>query len=326
MDTNITETGGRINRLFWASVEEAHKTGIFKYPLLCLLTILFFIAFAIQLCTDGLLKLVGRNTNHNHEENAGSMPVKLRRQVTALIAAVLLFVLVIVTVVPKITSVSGVPKNTAVKPAGTVSAAASSATSVSAKPSSSGSQSSKQKLWLDTPSCTLGISGSYQFLLKSKVSGPVTVKPQDSSYVKVNLSDSEDNRGRLYTISGQKVGSTFITVESNDLNGSFPVTVTKSSITIDTTSYMMPQSGVYDIKALLTGIDKNGGEKLDVASTDTKIATVVRKAAGLYQVTGHKEGECEIVFQIGGMRVSSHIAVQAGANPHGDSTRVVDTL
>ena len=55
MDTSSGGIAEKWNHFYWESVKRAHKLKILKYPLLCLLTLLFGIAFVVQACVNGIL-------------------------------------------------------------------------------------------------------------------------------------------------------------------------------------------------------------------------------------------------------------------------------
>ncbi|MDF1495812.1 leucine-rich repeat domain-containing protein [Caproiciproducens sp. CPB-2] len=102
-------------------------------------------------------------------------------------------------------------------------------------------------------------------------------------------------------------------------------TLPKSTLTLDTTSYVVAPRATYEIGAKLTGFSKS----VKVYSSSSDIAKVEKLENGNYKVTGLKSGTTYIMFDVYnsvGSKVSHasvRITVQNGAKSHGDSTHQI---
>ena len=101
---------------------------------------------------------------------------------------------------------------------------------------------------------------------------------------------------------------------------------TGDSVMLDTKSYQMPVGGNYQIGLKLTG-GKSAFVK--VASTNSKIATVVKLKNGNYQVISKGTGMAWIMFDVYDNKnhllthASVRVDVKTGIRPRGDSTRQI---
>ena len=106
--------------------------------------------------------------------------------------------------------------------------------------------------------------------------------------------------------------------------GSFIVGGTGDSITLDTTSYTMPENGSYQIGARVTG---SKAAVVKVHSTNDNTATVTKLTNGNYQVNGKNPGMAYIMSDVYDnknkflIHASVRVDVKTGVRPHGDSTR-----
>jgi len=330
MDTDSSGIAEKWNRYYWESVKHVHKLKILKYPLLCLLTLLFGIAFAIRLCANGVIMLCHKIRNafshvkfakfspqvqaeeraeHTEETNIPKKQVFVHRfQYAAALVMVVLLALAVILLLQK----STIPTECLPQNSSRVNGTVVSGTSNNS-PQSTSSLPAELRMEISKP--TLGADGNYQF--------SVTVKPDktgNSSSVKLELPDANTADNPSCIISGLKLGTNAITVPSRSLTDLLPSSSPKSVIIVDTTSYVMAPNDVYGIKAQLIGQSKDA---LTAHSSDEQIAELVKYSSTYYQVIGHKEGTCEIIFEANGMRASTKITVQADAQAHGDAGRVL---
>ena len=186
-------------------------------------------------------------------------------------------------------------------------------------------------LVLDTTSrYVMNVGGNYSFLLKNPKPGVTyTVGSTDGSVLAVFLKNADCPDGRLYTVTGLKVGSAVVTICGSDKTAaSFPVTVIGlgGSLRLDTLSYTMPLQGSYQIGVSVTGgIDT----LLKVHSTSSSVAAVTRLANGNYQVKGRSTGIAYIMFDVYDRKnkllahASVRITVKKGTKPFGESRRQI---
>lgn len=295
MDTNSGGIAEKWNHYYWESVKRAHKLKILKYPLLCLLTLLFGIAFAVQFCVNGVMLLCHKTRS----------AFSRRFRYVAILAAVLLLAVAGIFYLQKNSlSTVCIPQNS--------SSENGTAASETKKSSSQSTASVPAELRLEISKPTLGADGNYQF--------SVTVKPDEtgkSSPAKLILPDLNNSS---FHLSGLKLGTNTVTVSGKSPGNLLPASTPKSVIIVDTTSYVMAPNDVYGIRAQLIGQSKDA---LTAHSSDKQVAGVIKYSSTYYQVIGHKEGSCEIIFEANGMRASTKITVQADTQAHGNAERVL---
>ena len=89
------------------------------------------------------------------------------------------------------------------------------------------------------------------------------------------------------------------------------------TLTMDTSSYIMPPGGIYDFKATVGGSVLKQ-EEVEVWSSRDGIAKVARVAGtGKYRITGVKAGVTYITSEIKGVHASIKVTVENNAKPHG---------
>jgi hypothetical protein len=327
MDTSSGGIAEKWNHYYWESVKHAHKLKILKYPLLCLLTLLFGIAFAVQFCVNGIILLCHKirsafshrkllkfsphgkaeeHSEYSEQADPAEKQVFARRfrYVSVLAAVLLLAVAGIFFLQKNSLSTVCIPRNS--------SSENGTAASETKKSSSQNTSSVPAKLRLEISKPTLGADGNYQF--------SVTVKADEtgkSSSGKLELPDANNSS---FQLSGLKPGTNTITVSGKSLGDLLPTSTPKSVIIVDTTSYVMAPNDVYGIRAQLIGQSKDA---LTAHSSDKQIAGVIKYSSTYYQVVAHKEGSCEIIFEANGMRASTKITVQADTQAHGNAGRVL---
>ena len=99
----------------------------------------------------------------------------------------------------------------------------------------------------------------------------------------------------------------------------------KGSLTLDTTSYIIPPKASYQIGVRIRGTS----DKLKVYSSSPSVASVTKLSNGNYKVTGMESGTTYIMFDLynqGNQRevhASVKITVQKNAAPHGNAARQV---
>lgn len=89
------------------------------------------------------------------------------------------------------------------------------------------------------------------------------------------------------------------------------------TLSMDTSSYMMPPGGIYDFKASVSGSVLKQ-EDVKVWSSRDGIAKVTRvSGTGKYRITGVKAGVTYITSEIKGVHASIKVTVENGIKPHG---------
>jgi len=100
------------------------------------------------------------------------------------------------------------------------------------------------------------------------------------------------------------------------------------SLTLDTTSYMIPLKASYQIGVNIRGTS----DKLKVYSSSPSVASVARLSNGNYKVTGLKAGTAYIMFDVYNQsnqraaHASVQMTVRKNAAPHGNASRQVALL
>lgn len=323
MNTNSTGIIRKCEQAYWESVGHAHKFKILKYPLLCLLTLLFGIAFAVQFCAHGILLLFNKMRNavshKNRTEQARESDVQApvrRYRYAAVFAIILLLAAAIFVTIQKFT----IPA-TECKPQSSSAANGTANGGTGGKASSQNQNAvslpSQWKLEISNP--TKGTDGTYQFSVTMNPDSAGTTASGSTS-AKLSLPNTKSAEDPFCSISGLKIGENTVTVPSQALTNLLPASNPKRVIIVDTTSYVMAPGDVYGIKAQLIGQSKHA---LTAYSSDKQVAQLVKCSSTYYLVIGHKEGTCEIRFEADGMHASTKITVQANARAHGDAGRVL---
>ena len=93
----------------------------------------------------------------------------------------------------------------------------------------------------------------------------------------VSLTNAQDPRGWLFTITGLKPGTAIVNVLGSDQTAaSLPVTITGISgvLTLDTLNYTLAPRAGYEIGSSVAGLE---AEKLIVYSSSSNVATVTKQ-------------------------------------------------
>ena len=194
---------------------------------------------------------------------------------------------------------------------------------------------------IDQTDVTLDLDGEKNILLTA------TVTPKDSAVIWTSSDDTVATvNATTGFVSAKKPGTAVITATANSMDAQVRIKVLGSdtdssepeeptepvepepdkptgSLLLDTKSYTMPIDGIYDIKMTLTGASTS---TLRVYSSRPSIATVQALGSGKYRVTGLKNGQTYIVFEVlkNGKAVthaSVKVRVSDGVRPHGVSNR-----
>lgn len=129
----------------------------------------------------------------------------------------------------------------------------------------------------------------------------------------------------IFTDMGAKVENGTLVFQTDRL-GYFAAAGVGDSITLDTTNYIMPMNGNYEIGLRVTGTQ---GTSVNVYSTNSKVATVTRLENGNYHVNGKDTGITWIMFDVydNKNKLLTHssvmVTVQNRAKPNGSSARQI---
>ena len=313
MGSQLTGIAEKCSRYYWTSVERVHGLKILKYPLLSLLTLLFWIVFAIRLFTNGLVALKNivcvfffhTKQTDNSEQQSGSAHHK---QVAALVIAVLLITATVIFLAPKLLlPTAGKPAQLipGSSPEGNLSTANAAQIAIS----------SPSELLLNISKPTLNSDGTYLLSVDVKAS------TADHPTAKLKMQDSGQKENTLCTFSGLTLGKNVISISKQSLKDLLPMSTPKNVIVLDTTSYVMAPNDAYGINVQLFG--KSSYSDLSVYSSNELVAKVTKCTDNLFYVIGYKEGTCQIIFETNSLRASTQISVQSDITAHGNADRVM---
>nr|WP_319488546.1 leucine-rich repeat protein [uncultured Caproiciproducens sp.] len=132
-------------------------------------------------------------------------------------------------------------------------------------------------------------------------------------------------QAEAFTDMGAKLENGMLVFETDRL-GYFAAAGVGDSITLDTTNYIMPVNGNYEIGLRISG---TRGTYVKVYSSNNKIANVTKLKNGNYRVNGAELGVAYIMYDVYDNKskllthASVRVDVKTGIHPHGDSTRQI---